>query len=358
MAAPVKLANGKWRGQIRRVGFKEVTKQFATKSAAAAWIYETEKSMAAGISPESKTQTISTLITEYRRLRAVNRPIADKSTEDYTLNILDRTIGDVKTSRLSVESIVAWAQERMDDDVGGYKINCDLSKLGTVLRYTMPALLAVVDTSRPKLDYLGLICGSKQRERRPTTGELAGILAWLEANEGRLSRDFVEFAGLTAMRRGEIADLRWEDLNTQDRIVLVRNRKDPRQKIGNDQFVPLLAGSFEIVQRQERTGDLIFPIRGKQITKVFHDACVALDIADLHFHDLRHHGISLMFEHGYDIHQVSIVSGHKNWAHLKRYTQIKPTTLHLLDTRQGTPPRLETPQTASLPPHMSESGTS
>jgi integrase len=358
MATPVKLKTGQWRAQIRRVGFKEVTKQFATKSAAAAWIYETEKDMKAGVSPESKTQTISTLIAEYRKMRGVNRPIADKSTEDYTLNILDRTLGDTKANKLTVDAIAAWAQERMDDDVGGYKINCDLSKLGTVLRYTMPALLAVVDASRPKLDYLGLICGNKQRERRPTSGELTGILAWLGANEGALSRDFVEFAGLTAMRRGEIADLRWDDLNTQDRIVLVRNRKDPRQKIGNDQFVPLLAGSFEIVQRQERTDDLIFPIRGKQITKVFHDACVALDIVDLHFHDLRHHGISLMFEHGYDIHQVSIVSGHKNWAHLKRYTQIKPTTLHSLDTRQGTLLHPETPQIVFPPPRMSELETS
>jgi integrase len=281
MATPVKLANGKWRGQVRRVGFKEVTKQFATKSAAAAWIYETEKDMKQGISPESKTQTISTLITEYRRMRGVNRPIADKSTEDYTLNILDRTLGETKTAKLTVEVITAWAQERMDDDVGGYKINCDLSKLGTVLRYTHPALLAVVDSSRPKLDYLGLISGSRQRERRPSAAELQSLLEWLAEREGHLSSDFVEFAGLTAMRRGEIAALRWEDLNIPDRIVLVRNRKDPRQKIGNDQFVPLLAGSFEIVLRQNRVGELIFPIRGKQITKVFHDACVALSIDEL-----------------------------------------------------------------------------
>ena len=358
MASIIKLANGKWRAQIRRKGFKDITKQCDTKSAAMAWAVQTEKDMKAGVSPESKTQTISALITEYRRLRGVNRPIADKSTEDYTLNILDRTIGATKANKLTVDAIAAWAQERMDDDVGGYKINCDLSKLGTVLRYTMPALLAVVDTSRPKLDYLGLVCGSKQRERRPTVGELASILAWLAEHEGLLSRDFVEFAGLTAMRRGEIADLRWADLNTQDRIVLVRNRKDPRQKIGNDQFVPLLAGSFEIVQRQPKADDLIFPVRGKQITKVFHDACVALEIVDLHFHDLRHHGISLMFEHGYDIHQVSIVSGHSDWKNLKRYTQIKPITLHQLDTRQGTQQHPGMPPTVSLPPHTLVSETS
>jgi len=191
-----------------------------------------------------------------------------------------------------------------------------------------------IEEARPQLSYLGLICGAGQRDRRPTDDELAGVLAWLLEHEGKVVRDFVEFAVLTAMRRSEIAGLRWADLQEDDRIVMVRDRKDPRQKVGNNQLVPLLAGSFEIAQRQAK-GELIFPVRPKHVTKVFHDACVALKIADLHLHDMRHHGISLMFEHGYDIHQVSIVSGHKNWAHLKRYTQIKPITLHALDTRRG-----------------------
>lgn len=358
MASPVLLKNGKWRGQIRRVGFKEVTQEFDTKTACAAWIAQVERDMKKGIAPESKTQTIRNLIQEYRKLRNINRPVKEKSTEDYTLNILDRTLGDVKTSKLTEEVIIGWAQERMDADVGGYKIGCDLSKLGTVFRYTNLPLLNLLETFRPKLDYLGLICGCGSRERRPTPGELESILDWLENVEGTLSRDFTEFAGITAMRRGEIAGLRWDDLNADDRIILVRDRKDPRQKIGNNQFVPLLAGSFDIIMRQPRIDELIFPIRGKQITKVFHDACVALEIVGLHFHDLRHHGISLMFEHGYDIHQVSIVSGHCNWVHLKRYTQIKPITLHSLDTRQGKPQHLDTQRIASLPPHTLELETS
>lgn len=358
MASIIKLKNGKWRAQIRRKGFKDVTKQCDTKAEALAWSAKTEKDMKQGVSPEASTATIGTLIAKYRTMRAVNRPIKPKSTEDYTLNILVKTIGGIKASKLNVDDLTAWAQERMDDDVGGYKINCDLSKLGTVFRYTHPALLPLIEESRPKLDYLGLICGSKQRERRPTTDELASILTWLENHEGKLARDFVEFAGIAAMRRGEIASLRWDDLNEKDRLIKVRDRKDPRKKIGNDQFVPLLAGSFEIVMRQEKTDALIFPIRGKQITKVFHDACVALAIEDLHFHDLRHHGISLMFEYGYDIHQVSIVSGHRDWAHLKRYTQIKPQTLHQLDTRRDMRPRLDMLQTVSRPLHMSELETS
>ena len=49
---------------------------------------------------------------------------------------------------------------------------------------------------------------------------------------------------------------------------------------------------------------------------------------DLHFHDLRHHALSILFEQGYSIQEVAIVSGHSSWDMLKRYTHIKPESLH------------------------------
>jgi len=51
-------------------------------------------------------------------------------------------------------------------------------------------------------------------------------------------------------------------------------------------------------------------------------------IKDLRFHDLRHTGITMLFWRGLRIEEVAIVSGHTNWAQLKRYTHIKPEELH------------------------------
>ena len=44
---------------------------------------------------------------------------------------------------------------------------------------------------------------------------------------------------------------------------------------------------------------------------------------DLHFHDLRHEGISHLFELGWNIPKVAMVSGHRTWTSLKRYTHIR-----------------------------------
>ena len=55
-----------------------------------------------------------------------------------------------------------------------------------------------------------------------------------------------------------------------------------------------------------------------------------LAIKDLHFHDLRHEGTSRLFEAGFAIEQVALVTGHKDWKMLRRYTHLKPESLHAM----------------------------
>jgi integrase len=142
------------------------------------------------------------------------------------------------------------------------------------------------------------------------------------------------------MRVEEITLLRWSDLNIKDRTIIIRNRKHPRQKEGNDQEVPLLGKAFEIIQRQPRPDQLtrdarIFPVKVDTITTIFPRAKKALGIHDLHFHDLRHEGVSRLFELGFQIQEVALVSGHRDWKMLARYTQIKAKDLHRPRTEEN-----------------------
>src|SRR5262249_14571275 len=67
----------------------------------------------------------------------------------------------------------------------------------------------------------------------------------------------------------------------------------------------------------------IFPYSTDAISAAFTRACKILGIEDLRFHDLRHEGISRLFEMGRTIPQVAAVSGHRSWTSLKRYTHIR-----------------------------------
>jgi hypothetical protein len=72
----------------------------------------------------------------------------------------------------------------------------------------------------------------------------------------------------------------------------------------------------------------IFPYNGRSVGTAFCRQCRELKIDDLHFHDLRHEGTSRLFEAGFSIEQVALVTGHKDWKMLRRYTHLKPETLH------------------------------
>ncbi len=47
-------------------------------------------------------------------------------------------------------------------------------------------------------------------------------------------------------------------------------------------------------------------------------------ITDLHFHDLRHEAITRFFEMGLSVPEVALISGHKDYRMLARYTHLRP----------------------------------
>lgn len=80
-----------------------------------------------------------------------------------------------------------------------------------------------------------------------------------------------------------------------------------------------------IINSMPRTGEFIFPYLANTIHHAWKNATKMTGIADLHFHDLRHEGISRLFEMGRTIPQVASVSGHRSWQNLQRYTHLRQT---------------------------------
>jgi integrase len=192
-----------------------------------------------------------------------------------------------------------------------------------------------VREARANLALFGRAGKSNNRDRRVSAAEIVAITAHLRAKEQRVipMADIVEFALATGMRLGEICRIRWDDYELEARVVLIRDRKHPKDKIGNNQRVPLLtATGFDpcvIIARQPRRSDRIFPVNERSVSRLFARATEALGIGDLHFHDLRHEAICRLFAAGYRIEQVALVSGHRDWAMLKRYTHVKAEDLLL-----------------------------
>lgn len=318
--------NGKWRAQVRRQGYRPQCKTFTTKAQAERWAREVEGGIESGTADTLGDLTVGDVIDAYRKLRDQARPISDTSNEHYMLRALKTGIGRLVVSKVTPMDIVGYAKRRQDEGAGPYTINMDISKLGTAMRYGCASLRVtppdIVGAARPLLTHLRLIGGGGKRERRPTEDELSRVVSHLRETYGEVYADGVLFAAASAMRRGEVCAPKWDDINEQIHCASVL-RKHPR--LGKKlESVPILPVAWDVIQRQPKTDDRVFPIHESTLSKYFTWTCRHLSIPDLHLHDLRHEGTSSMFEDGMTIEQVALVTGHRSWENLRRYTNLKP----------------------------------
>jgi integrase len=332
------LPSGKWRAQIRRAGVNRGA-TFTFKKDAEAWAREAERQAehvaAGGFAPVPRSATVADLIDEYVKRAAAT---AGK-TKAATLEMLKREIGRVRLSSLSAVTLRDFIDRRTDAGAGGVTIAADLSFLSAVLKWARHARhLDVPDRlaleAREGLKHRGLQTRGRERDREPTDAELGRLYAhWAAKPRQRIDMTVLcRFALATGMRLGEICSLRIEDVDRDAKTVIIRDRKDPRRKKGNDQTVPLLPDAWAIVEPRLDGEDIgaIFPVRAASASTAFTRACADLDppIEDLHFHDLRHRAAAQFFRMGLDIPRVALLTGHKTWAMLRRYTDIKPADVH------------------------------
>lgn len=246
--------------------------------------------------------------------------------------IKNSNLGHIRCSELTSNALVSFARELTKNvepqTCGNYFSH--LSNIFTVARpaWGYPLSRQEFDDAVTVLKKLGLIHKGTERNRRPTLEELDRLMEHfgriLEHRPSSIPMPkIVAFALFSTRRQEEITLLRWEDLDG-DRI-LVRDMKHPGDKKGNNVYCELPAEALAVIQAMPRVVERIFPYSTDAISAAFTRACRFLGIDDLRFHDLRHEGISRLFEMGRTIPQVAAVSGHRSWTSLKRYTHIRQT---------------------------------
>ncbi len=345
---PVTRKSGRaWRAQVRKADGTSTTKTFPTQRDAKQWVVFTEQQIAEG-----------------KRIAATRGPLRfGDVTDAYVtahggqmgrsktagLRLLRRRLGAVKITDMAVgKTYTDFVSSRERDGAGPATILQDLSYLRTVLDGGAVALgldmsqqLTALVGVRRLLSNAGRVARPQERTRRPTDGELVKLMACWDANPRQEipMSSIVRFAICSAMRLSEIIGLRWDGMDEAKRTVLIRDRKHPRQKKGNDQVVPLLRGPVtiggtvvdpmdEISAQRDNGSEFIFPFNPDSVSAAFTRACKKVGIVDLHLHDLRHDGVSRLFEAGLAIEQVALVSGHRDWSMLRRYVQLRGEDLH------------------------------
>jgi integrase len=328
MATINKLPSGKYRAQVRRQGVYRA-QTFSRKIDAQTWAVEIERAIESGSSRgvmrPASGMTLSNIVEAYTsQVRLSHSAVL-------YLQQIARVIGHVGVRQLNTLHIQDWIRERQEMGLQTASILRPLGRLSTMLQWTRDVKSIDVNPDIVLEARRRLVRHNpghnRQRDRVPSADELKQLRAFF-AREYRgyvPMASIMDFALASAMRVGEICRITFEDVNWEHHTVTIRDRKDPKKKIGNDQIVPLLPAAMAIVQaRRDVIGDKgrIFPYRSEYVSVLWYKTVQHLQIDNLTFHDLRHAAITELFRRGLGIPEVALVSGHRSWRELKRYTQL------------------------------------
>jgi integrase len=247
VATFTRLKSGSWRVQVRRKG-KYVNNTFLRLKDGEEWALETERRIDRG-EPTSGTReakTFGDIIRLHRAdLQEVGKRIGRSKTA--SLAFLERRLGRLKLSELDRERLIEFGKERAREGAGAVTLGMDLGYIKTIVSHAAAVHGITVSTdgiglARIALARLGLVGKGDERDRRPTEDELNRLIATCDTNPRQripLGR-IIRFAIATAMRQDEICRVDWTDYDYPNKMLAIRDRKDPRRKNGNDQRIPLL----------------------------------------------------------------------------------------------------------------------
>jgi integrase len=133
----------------------------------------------------------------------------------------------------------------------------------------------------------------------------------------------VQIALETAMRRGELLALHWKHINLRDQVAILETTKNGERRI-----VPLSTRAVETFKGLPRHCDgRVFPMSGCAVSAAFEKAAERANLANMHFHDLRHTAITQMADKLPNVIELAAVSGHKSLKMLQRYYHPDPQAL-------------------------------
>ena len=343
MATIVKRGKNKWQAKIRKEGWPQQSKIFATRGAAVDWAAVIESEMARGVftsRTEAEGTSLAEALDRYRDEVTVHKK--SRAQESKTVEVWKRSDLAVRSlASLRGTDFAKYRDQCLKEGLAPATVRNRLalvSHLFTIARseWGMEGLVNPVQGMRkPRVD--------NARDRRLSKLEEKYLLVALDdPGPGAGNRRnvwvpaIVRFALETAMRQEELVKLQWRHVDLENCVARVIDPKN-----GEDRSVPLSSQARTLLSDLARSiGGKVFPTttsavkqswtRAKERAKrLYFSDCMVSGIEpdksfleNLWFHDLRHEATSRFVEKGLGILEVASITGHKDLRMLKRYTHL------------------------------------
>ena len=318
---------------MRRKNHSAVTETFARLSDAEAWKRRVESEQERGIWNDNLIAdgtSLAAALDDYEKKITPGKKSADR--EASLLNII----------RADAKPLALLAKPLSRIDGSDLAVLRDRWKADGVTAATIHRRMAVIShlytVAREEWKMKGLQNPARdvklptvrnRRKRRVSQEELAAIMA---ASESMEFPDFARLLCETAMRRGELQGLLWENVNLKTRVAYL-----PDTKNGEDREVPLSTAAIDVLRgRPKPHHGPVFTITADAFSKAFRrsrararkryvEQCEASKerpsakfLVDVRMHDERHEATSRLADKLHIL-DLSAVTGHKDLRTLQRY---------------------------------------
>lgn len=347
MATIVKTPSGTWKAVIRKTGWPTAIKTFRTKRNAEDWARRTEDDMVRGAyihTTGAQRMTVRAALERYLKEVTPTKSTSTQHTEVRRAQILIDHLGQYSLVALTPEVIARYRDIRLAGDTGpdgqrhprsNNTIRNELALLGHLFTVALKEW-GLGLTYNPVLAIRRPSPGAG-RDRRLSSDEERRLLKAADAHSNPMLGWIVRLALETGMRSSEIRNLTRRQIDLKRRVIRLQHTKN-----GSPRSVPLTREAVRVLRQaldnpvRPIDTDLVFfgePGRtdGKRHPYQFNPMWLKLkrscNLADLHFHDLRHEAVSRLVEAGLSDQEVAAISGHKSMQMLKRYTHLRAEDL-------------------------------
>lgn len=325
-----KDGSSSYRVKIRVKGHPPVTASFRRKTDAQKHALAVEADILAGRykwATEAKRHTFADLCDEYAKLIFPTQP---KSEEKKRLHIAfwRKQFGAFFLSEITPALVIEQRNALLKETTVRHRLRTP----ATVVRYlaTLSHIFTVGITELHWVDDNPVKKIKKPREPRGrerflSDEERANFLAACLQSGSKVLYPIVVLAISTGMRRGEIMNLKWSDIDFGHGNILLKETKN-----GASRYVPLkgLAHEEMLALSKVRRIDtqLVFPnTKGNapiEIKRPWDSAVAGAGLVNFRFHDLRHTAASYLAMNGATTVDLAAVLGHKTLAMVQRYSHL------------------------------------
>lgn len=327
-----------YRARVRIKGHPVLIQSFASKTLAMKWKRDTESAIERGIFTYDKPgnkHTLSELIDRYIEKVLPTKPKNARNARQHLLwwkqELGSYLLSDIKPNLIS---------QKRDDLLSSPTCKGKSRSSTTVVRYLASLSHAfsiamrdwewmeenpVRKISKPKI--------SNERTRFLNDEERARLIKACQESESKGLYPVVILALSTGMRRGEILNLKWNDVDLMQGSILLQTTKN-----GERRFIPLVGTALDLLRSRhinQSIDSLVFPAlhsssKPIDIRSAWETALQKAKISNFRFHDLRHTAASYLAMNQASLLEIGTLLGHKTIQMTKRYSHLSNEHIYAL----------------------------